>query len=85
MTKRFIIKPVNVVPSATTDVTRLNQIFKVEDDHVVLQNDEHPEHKRLNLKVSSNAILAEINRTKAQLDSSKLNQNFQIEGCLNNV
>ena len=85
MTKRFIIKPVNVVPSATTDVTKLNQIFKVEDDHVVLQNDEHPEHKHLNLKVSSNAILAEINRTKAQLDSSKLNQNFQIEGCLNNV
>ena len=82
VTKQFIIKPVNVLPSATTDVTQLNKIFKVEDDHVVLQNDDHLDDKpkRLSLKVSSNAILAEINKTKAQLDSSNSIHDFQIEG-----
>ena len=75
----------NVLPSVTTDVTKLNKIYKVEDDHIVLQNDDHLEHKHLNLKISSNAILAEINRTKAQLDSSKPNHNFQIEGHLHIV
>ena len=82
VTKQFIIKPVNVLPSATTDVTQLNKIFKVEDDHVVLQNDDHLDDKpkRLSLKVSSNAILAEINKTKAKLDSSNSIHDFHIEG-----
>jgi len=81
VTKQFIIKPVNVFPSATTDVTQLNKIFKVEEDHVVLQNDDHLDDKpkHLSLKVSSNAILAEINKTKAQLDSSNSIHDFQIE------
>ena len=86
--KLFTIKPVHTHPHSYDEVTRLNIIYKIEEDHLLLESVDSDTdsgktegHRILTkLKVPSKMILNQINKTRQRLSLVNTQSTFRLSG-----
>lgn len=84
--KLFTIKPVHTHPHNYEEITSLNIIYKIEEDHLLLEsvdaNSERKQEKRMltKLHVPSKMILNQINKTRQQLSQVNAQSTFRLSG-----
>ena len=85
--KLFTIKPAHTHPHNYEEITSLNVIYKIEEDHLLLENVDknknsgNQEHKIITkLKVPSKMILNQINKTRHQLSLLNTQSTFKLSG-----
>ena len=89
--KLFTIKPVHTHPHNYEEITNLNVIYKIEEDHLLLENvdkntnsEKNQEHRILTkLEVPSKMILKQINKTRHQLSLLNTQSTFKLSGETN--
>ena len=91
--KLFTIKPVHTHARSSEEVTKLNIIYKIEENYLLLENvdknknDEMKQGQRAlkKLDVSSKTILNHINKTRQKLSLIKKQSNFRLAGWCRSV
>ena len=86
--KLFTIKPVHTHPHNYEEITSLNVIYKIEEDHLLLENVDKNTNSKKNqgdkiltkLEVPSKMILKQINKTKHQLSLLNTQSTFKLSG-----
>ena len=85
--KLFTIKPVHTIhPHNYEEITSLNIIYKIEEDHLLLEsvdiNNKGKQEQRMltKLHVSSKIILNQINKTRHQLSQVNTQSTFRLSG-----
>ena len=85
--KLFTIKPVHTIhPHNYEEITSLNIIYKIEEDHLLLEsvdiNNKGKQEQRMltKLHVPSKIILNQINKTRHQLSQVNTRSTFRLSG-----
>ena len=82
---QITIKPVHIIPPSRNEVSKLNMIYKVNENHLVLMEDGSKNMKNKtfsSLAVHSKAILNQINDTRQKLEHAHYQSKFKISGYI---
>ena len=68
--KYFVIKPLQSSPTYEKDITTVNEIYKIEEDNIIVEN-KSKGHKNVSIKIETREILNHINKTNHAFKSFK--------------